>query len=149
MKSEAEPAPSPVDMTGQANDLRGEVDLYLEGERFALRPSHTAIHNIERLTGKTMVQLAVAADENALSLEHCAAVVGELIRAWGEATDHPVAKKVNDRRIGELLFEYGLMAVMPRITLVLTMAATGGCLASGEARTVETIAATSDIPAVD
>tara|TARA_R110000787_G_scaffold208846_8_gene318909 strand:- start:3772 stop:4197 length:426 start_codon:yes stop_codon:yes gene_type:complete len=132
-----------------ANELRGEVDLYLEGERFVLRPSYTAIQNIERLTGKTMVQLAVAADENALSQDDCAAVVGEMIRAWGVAVDHPVAKMVNDRRIGELLFEHGLMAVMPRITLVLTMAATGGCLASGEVKTAGTIPATSDIPAVD
>lgn len=128
MKSKAMTATAPE----PANELRGEVDIVLEGEQFILRPSHTAIQNIERETGKTMVQLAIASDEQALPIEHCAIIVGEMIRAWGKATDHHVGKHVNNRRIGELLFEHGLLAVMPRINLVLTMAATGGCLASGE-----------------
>lgn len=139
-----------------ANELRGEVDVVLEGQRFVLRPSYTAIVAMEKKTGRSLFELATLAEQGLLTQETQALVVTELVRAWGRglvvdeyasAEDKAAAtaaKGANADSIGELLFGVGVLAVQPRIAVVLGMALTGGCLPSGEAKPTGTT--TSEIP---
>lgn len=129
-----------------ANAVRGEVDLVLDGRSFVLRPSYTAVVAMEKKTGCALLQLTQLAEQGVLNQETQAIVVTELVRAWGreqnpdeyasaaERTRVNVAKSVNVDTMGELLFSVGVMAVQPRIAIVLGLAATGGCLPSGEVK---------------
>lgn len=142
-----------------ANGLRGEVDLVLDGQRFVLLPSYTAIVAMEKKAGKPLLELAALAEQGLLPQEVQALVVTELVRAWGRglmldeyasANDKAVAtaaKGANVESIGELLYGVGAMAVQPRIAIVLGMALTGGCLPSGEAKPTGTT--TTAIPVGD
>lgn len=143
-------------MTEDANELRGEVDIVLDGQRFILRPSYTAIVAMEKKTGKALLELAALADQTMMSQDVQAIVTTELVRAWGrgivldeyasaeEKSLATTARGVNAEAMGELLFTAGTMAVQPRIAIVLGMALTGGCLPSGEAKPTET--KTPEIP---
>jgi len=133
-----------------ANELRGEVDLVLEGETFVLRPSYTAIVEFEKATGKGLIDLADQAIEGKLTLSECAAIVTSMVKAWGVATDNRIAANVNQDRIGELIHEYGLMQVQLRLQIALMNAATGGCRAdgtikSGEATTTGTMTSATPV----
>jgi hypothetical protein len=142
-----------------ANDVRGEVDLVLEGQRFVLRPSYTAIVAMEKKAGAPLMQLAQLAEAGALTQEAQAIVVTELVRAWGRglvsdeyasAADKATASSArgaNAETIGELLYPVGVMAVQPRIAIVLGLALTDGCLPSGEVKTAGT--KIPEIPAVE
>lgn len=140
-----------------ANELRGEVDLVLDGQRFVLRPAYTAIVAMEKKTSRPLVELATLAEQVALPQDVQAIVVTELVRAWGRGIviDEYIsaenralataAKHANSDSMGELLYGVGAMAVQPRIAIVLGMALTGGCLPSGEAKPAGTM--TAEIPA--
>lgn len=142
-----------------ANEVRGEIDLILDGQRFVLRPSWTAIVAMEKKTGAPLMALAQAAEQGCLSQEHQAIVVTELVRAWGReivvdeyasAADKAIATSAKGAKvetIGELLYPVGVMAVQPRIAIVLGWAVTGGCLPSGELKTAGTTI--PEIPAVE
>ena len=141
-------------------DLSGEVDLKLEGQAFVLRPSYQAIVAMEKKTGKSLIELATLAEQCALNQEQQAIVTTELIRAWGRslqvdeyasASERIVAtsaRGANVDSIGEMLYSVGPLAVQPRIAMVLGLAATGGCLPSGEVKTAGTMT-TTETPAVD
>jgi len=142
-----------------ANALRGEVDLVLEGQSFVLRPSYTAIIAMEQKTGLPLINLAQLAEQGALTQEAQAIVVTELVRAWGreavldeyapasEKAALASAKHANVDSIGLLLFDVGVLAVQPRIQIVLGLALTGGCLPSGEPKA--TGMTTTEIPVAD
>jgi hypothetical protein len=115
----------------QANELRGEVDIELDGQKFVLRPSYAAILEVEQKTGKSLIKLATMAGDGDLSLTDTAIVVTAFIQAWGKAVDNSQAEGANASRIGELIQEYGLMQVQLRLTFALSLAATGGCKADG------------------
>lgn len=143
-------------MTEGANDLRGEVDIVLDGQQFVLRPSYTAIIAMEKKTGRSLLDLATLSEQVLLPQEAQAIVVTELVRAWGrgivlneyssaeEKASATAAKGANADSMGELLYSVGAMAVQPRVAIVLGMALTGGCLPSGEAKPTET--KTPEIP---
>ena len=115
-----------------ANETRGEVDIEFEGQgRFVLRPSYEAMQKAEKETGKTAVELYRAAAGGALSNRDAAIVTAEFIRAWGKASDNAVARGVSTERIGELIYEAGLMNVLGRLAIVLGWAIVGGCKADG------------------
>ncbi|MDF0489209.1 hypothetical protein PX554_13795 [Sphingomonas sp. H39-1-10] len=143
----------------EANAVRGEVDLVLEGQRFVLRPSYTAIVAMEKKTGLPLIQLAQLAEQCCLSQDAQAIVVTELVRAWGRAliideyatgADKAIAtsaKGANADTIAELLYPVGVMAVQPRLAIVLGLALTGGCLPSGELKATGMM--TTEIPVAD
>lgn len=142
-----------------AEELRGEVDLVLDGQRFVLRPSYAAIVAMEKKTGRSLLELATMAEQTVLPQETQAVVTTELVRAWGRglaldeyasAADRAIAtsaKGASADTMGELLYGVGAMAVQPRLAVVLGMALTGGCLPSGEAKPVGMT--TPEIPAGD
>ncbi|HEX7742279.1 MAG TPA: GTA-gp10 family protein, partial [Sphingobium sp.] len=126
-----------------AIDIRGEVDLVLEGQAYVLRPSYQAIVAMEKKTGKPLVELAALAEQCVLAQDVQAIVTTELIRAWGRSLQvdeyataaervlATSARGANPDTIGEMLYAVGPLAVQPRLAMVLGLAATGGCLPSG------------------
>lgn len=149
MSNDQAPAPAAT-----ANELRGEADLELEGQRFVLRPSYEAVLEAEKLTGKGLIQLATEAADGELTAGHAAIIVTLFIRAWGKAQGCQQTQAVQVPRIGELLHEYGLMRVNLRLAYVLGNAATGGCKADGTPKRddasgeVEPMVGTTATPAV-
>lgn len=119
-----------------ANATRGEISLHLDGAEFILRPSFEAIVAIEADTGCGLVALARQAEDGSMSLQTAALIVMHLIRAQGKAAKDPALEGVNAQRIGQLIMsaEGGLMIVLLRLRLLLTMAVTGGFTPSGEVK---------------
>lgn len=120
-----------------ANETRGEAALTLDGQRFVLRPSFTALAAIEAKTGRSLVELALMAGEGRMPIATMAAVATECIRAWGKAQpgdEGKVAAAVSEARIAECIFESdgGVMVAMKTIEIVLMLGVTGGVTASGE-----------------
>ncbi|MCH4894008.1 hypothetical protein GO308_12870 [Sphingomonas sp. SFZ2018-12] len=125
-------------MTEQANEIRGEVEVTLDGQSFVLRPSWEAILAIEKQTGRSVAQLAFAAEAHELTIETLAIIVTECIRAWGKSIERISVQGVQPDRIGELIFSEGLLKVIPRVAIVLLRAVTGGVLPSGEPKATGT-----------
>lgn len=119
-----------------ANSVRGEVTLDLEGVDYVLRPTYSALIEVEEQTGRGVIELARQANRGELTTRDTAIVATAFIRAGGRARDDKSAANVNPRRVGELLLERpdGLVGAMGTLAAVLTAAATGGYTASGEAK---------------
>lgn len=125
-------------MATPVNEHRGEAAIELEGVSYKLRPSYEAIVEIEKQIGMTISGAALAASNLGLPLTAVAVVTAELIKAGGRADDDKAAAHVNARRIGELIFEAGLLSASLIVATVLTGAATGGYTPAGEARATGT-----------
>ncbi|MEP2103095.1 MAG: hypothetical protein ABJP02_04875 [Parasphingorhabdus sp.] len=109
-----------------ATSERGEVVLTLAGEDYVLRPSYQACSKIEELTGQSLMQLAIHADGQTLPMQEAAIVATEFIRAWGRETETKSIMGVKPERVGELMFDEGMMKVIPRLAICLAGAVTGG-----------------------
>lgn len=114
-----------------ANPTRGEHELLLAGVRYRLRPSHQALVAIEQKTQHSLIELVRLGNGHALPIQHVGIVAAELIRAGAE---DQATRAVHEDRIGELVFEEGILGVVAKITLCLIDAASGGRTASGEAK---------------
>ena len=142
-----------------ANEVRGEVDIELDGQSFVLRPSYGAIVSIEKQTGKPLIELASLADVSALPLNDLAICVTEMVRAWGrqavvddltpaaERGAISAASGASKEAIGELIYSAGVMFAYPRVAIALARAASGGCLPSGEPKAAGMT--TDETPAAD
>lgn len=115
----------------EANEVRGEIDIQLDGQSFVLRPSYGAVIAFEKACGAGLIQLAMSAEASSLTLDQAAAIATECIKAQGEETEDASLRNVNRRKVGELIHGVGLMAVMPRLSMLLGLAATGGCNPDG------------------
>lgn len=118
-------------MSAQANVERGEISLTLDAD-YVLRPTFTACSSIEEQTGKSLIDLCYQADERLMSMKHAGIIVAECIRAWGHETEVRSLTGVQAGRVTELIFEAGLVKVMPRIAMVLLSAVTGGATSEEE-----------------
>lgn len=114
-----------------ATSERGEHELTLGGVTYLLRPSHKAMKAIERKTDRSIMDLFRAGNTGSLSQEQLGIIAGALIRAGAE---DDLTRRVDDERIGELIYEGGTHKAMARLTLCLIDAASGGRTASGEAK---------------
>jgi hypothetical protein len=128
----------------KANEARGELSLSLEGVEYGLRPSYTAQEAVETALGKSIEELAMAADRGRLLLVETATIAGEFIREWGRQTGDKGVAAFNDRRLKEVIVEEGSMIVSRRLGIALYMAVSGGVTATGE---VKPVAAASPSPA--
>jgi hypothetical protein len=127
-------------MPRNANRERGEHELTLDGRKYLLRPSHTALKAIENGTGKATLALIRLGNAGELSLEQLGIVAAELIRAGADESD-ALAQAIDAERLEEMIFENdgpdgvgGLPYAQSKLTLCLLDAATGGRKASGEAK---------------
>lgn len=119
----------------KANAARGEFELVLAGKTYCLRPSYAAQVAIEEALDQSMIELLRRANMCALQLGELGVVVGAYIRAGAEEADK-ITRAVADERIAELIYEEGVTAVYPVLTLLLAAAVTGGRTSSGEAKAV-------------
>lgn len=119
-----------------ANAVRGEVDLDLGGVTFTLRPSYEAVVACEDATGLSLTELALASDDGSLKIGAAAVVVTEMVKAWGKAEKRSSAIGVDRTKIGKLIFDLGVMHVLPRIAIVLLNAASGGVDAQGKPKPI-------------
>lgn len=116
---------------------RGEITVPLDGE-LGLRPDFEAIEAIEAQLGSCR-DLFVKANDNALTNQEAAIIVTELLRGYGRS--HPddariaVYRDAKVKRIGALIYETGILAICPRLGVILLGAVTGGYTASGEMKT--------------
>lgn len=126
----------PENTARPASEERGELTLTLEGAEYVLRPTYEAIDAFEGKTGRGLLELAQLSLTGKLRMGELAQVAAECIRAWGRATEQPSMAAVNARRVAELIVESeGGMAVAIRVIgTMLSMAATGGYTAQGEAK---------------
>jgi hypothetical protein len=116
-----------------ANADRGEHELVLAGKAYLLRPSHSALVAIEKLTERTTLALVRLGNAGEISLQQLGVIAAQLIRA-GAAKDDEMTRRVDPERLSELILEEGLPHAMSRLTLCLLDAATGGRTSSGEAK---------------
>lgn len=114
-----------------ANPDRGEHLLELAGATYKLRPTYTAIVEMEEATGLSLVELTRKADRHGLKLPEAAAVATALIKAGAE---DPITKMASADIIGQQIYEQGLVSVVIRLTLCLADAVGGGRTVSGEAK---------------
>lgn len=118
-----------------ANEERGEVSLELGRKTYVMRPSFTAIQAIEKQTGLSLRQLAIAANSMSMDLATMGVVAGELIRAG--AADGDVGAQMGEaERFAQLIYEKGVPTVAARLTIVLSAALTGGATVEGELKPV-------------
>lgn len=124
----------------EANAERGEVMVELDGVDHVLRPSFEAQVAIERQCGRSIELLAQAAGEGSMSIEEAAIVVTECVKAYGKATGEASLTGYTATRVGECIIETGKLGIVKRLELLLYLAANGGYRASGEVRTLPTMA---------
>ena len=117
-------------MSGIANAVRGEFELVLGGITYAIRLSYAAIVAAEKACGRSIVELAIAASRNALSVSELAAVATEGIRAHGRETGDGGSLYAQVERIGELIVEEGIHLAMKTLGDALAEAVTGGVVAA-------------------
>lgn len=111
------------------NEERGEVGIRLDGKLYPMRPSFTAMLNIERKTGRTLVSLSAsfaAGRFGGLPLEELAIIVVEGIHAAGAERNEQMLQGFDTTRVAEHLFDGGLLEAMEPIDNFLKNALTGG-----------------------
>lgn len=127
-------------------DVRGQITIPLDGQEYVLRPSHEAICEIERLTGKNHEHLAQDAIQQNLTYREMGIVCCEMMKAHGKANPNDPLRSsyagAKPEKLEKLIFEAGKPKIGVRLAVVLTAALSGGYTASGEARAVEETEAT-------
>ena len=123
-------AEQPVPPQPPAVEARGEKTLTLEGVKYRLRPSREAIAAIEESTGRGLLKLVHLCSAGDLSTDDYGIVAAHLIRA-GASPDDEGTRHVGEKRVADLIYEAGVLAVKSTLTLVLLNAATGGRTAEG------------------
>lgn len=113
-------------MTAIAIAERGEVTLPLDGTDYVLRPTFAACSAIETQTGRSLTELLTRADDRTLSMAEAGIIATEFIRAWGRETQVNSVAAVQTQRVTELIYEGGIARAVPRLTIVLLAAVTGG-----------------------
>ena len=120
---------------------RGEVKLTLEGHDFVLRPSFEAIGAIEAATGKTVFELAAAAEKMTMTLADAGVIVAHCVRAQAKATGNKLHENAQPEKMAKMIYgEPGglLVAIRTGLYRLLMGALIGGYTASGEPRQTET-----------
>jgi len=121
-------------------DTRGQITLPVDGTEYVLRPSYEAIMAIERITRRSLYELAGEATQGRMSCEVMAIVCAEMMRAFGKANpEDPLASSYRGAKpeaLGPMIYEAGGPKVCARLAVVLIGALTGGYDSSGEAKAV-------------
>lgn len=122
-------------MAAETN-TRGEVSLELGGTKLGLRPTFDAIEAFETATDRSLLQLARIAIRGEMKLGELSQVVEACAKAWGVAKGDELAQQVNARKIARLIVESdgGVAGALTLVAAMLSIAATGGYTAEGEAK---------------
>ena len=106
-----------------ANPQRGEVEIELGGRRFVMRPSFQAIAEMEKQTGRGLIELLQSLSDGGLKVSELAAIITAGLKAAGEPARYD--------KVGALLLEGGLEGIVPPVGEFLVGALTGGRQPSG------------------
>lgn len=109
-----------------ATSERGEVTVTLDGADYSLRPTFEACSKIEELTGKSLLELALAAQDNSLLMSEQGIIVAECVRAYGKEQGIASLVGVQATKFSEMIFRAGVLGVTPRLEILLAGAVTGG-----------------------
>lgn len=113
----------------------GEIDLELEGVAYRLRPSFTAIREIEQALDRSILEVAKAAETGSLTLDDAGIITAACIRAQALAVgDHTLAT-IKPARAAEMIYgEPGGLLTALRVSLypLLLGAILGKYTAAGE-----------------
>lgn len=119
-----------------AIEARGEISISLDGVAHVLRPSFEAIGAIETATGKTLFELAQAAETGKITLAQAGAVVAHCMRAHARSEEgNPLHTDVQPASIAERIYTADgglLMATRVVIYPLLFGAIMGGYTALGK-----------------
>lgn len=115
----------------------GEIDLELEGVAYRLRPSFTAIREIEQALDRSILEVAKAAETGTLKLDEAGIIVAACIRAHAKASGDATLATIKPERAAEEIYAGpgGLLTAL-RVSLypLLLGAILGKFTASGEPR---------------
>lgn len=117
-----------------AVEARGEISIELEGVSYTLTPSFQAIGEIETACGKSLWELARAAEARTLTLSDCGEIVAACIRANARANDDRDMATIKAASIAKLIYgEVGglFAAVTVVIDPLLRLALMGGYTSEG------------------
>lgn len=119
----------------EANEIRGEASMMIDGVEALLRPSMEAIRKAEVASGTGLLHLCQLAGSGQMDSLMAAKVITPLLRAGAREGDTGMRNAGVDR-IAELILEApgGLMIALKKLEIVLMMAATGGYTATGEVK---------------
>jgi hypothetical protein len=101
-----------------ANPQRGEVEIELGGRRFVMRPTFQAIAEMEKQTGRGVIELLQSLSDGGLKVSELAAIITAGLKAAGEPARYD--------KVGALLLEGGLEGIVPPVGEFLIGALTGG-----------------------
>ena len=118
-----------------ANPVRGEHEVTLGGAIYRLRPSFTAMAEVEANLGRSIIDLARDANAMKLTYTDLGTILAPLIREGADKDDR-MTQSVHPDRLSELVFEEGVSSVMARVLALLFDCISGGRTASGEAKAV-------------
>jgi hypothetical protein len=99
------------------NAQRGEIAIDLSGVSLVLRPSFTALAQMEQQSGVGLVALAQRFASGQFNLTDCVAVIEAGVRGAGQT---PPAD------LGDRLIQAGLLAVAAKVTAFIEAALMGG-----------------------
>ena len=121
---------------GPINADRGEFALTLDGERFGLRPSYSALNEAEEATGMGLIVLAREALAGSLTRDQLARVACIFMREWGRLVDNTGAAGANADKVGRMIMDShgGMAEAMTTIGTLLSLAVTGGLTPEGEVK---------------
>ncbi len=94
-----------------ANEVRGEVELDLAGETFALRPTFEALCTIENRLGAGILEVARRIAQHQIGLRDVTVIIVETARAAGHKAKEP--------EIGARILDAGLCSVVPALVELL------------------------------
>ena len=99
------------------NSARGELAIVLEGQSYLLLPTFQAAGQIEAATGKSLYELARAAEESQLTLAHAGIIVAAALRA-AAAENGLNAGNIRDAGIAERIYASdGGLILVTRLTI--------------------------------
>lgn len=125
-----------VEAGAAAVGAQGEIVLRLKGVAYVLRPSFAAIGAIETETGRTLFDLAAAAERCQLTLVQAGVVAAHCIRAHAAGEGgNPLHREVKPETLAGMIYaEDGGVLLATRVALhpLLFGALTGAFTALGE-----------------
>ena len=110
----------------EANKHRGECVVELEGAEYVLRPDFEAVAAIDDQCGSIIELAKRALSTQALSFREVSIVIAEGIKAQGRKTDNIGLKGTKLDRVQKMVFDAGMVAVLPAVVSFLAAAVTGG-----------------------
>jgi hypothetical protein len=91
-------------MKPASTSASGEIDIELEGVAYRLRPSFTAIREIEQALDRSILEVAKAAEMGTLTLDEAGIIVAACIKAQAQATGNHTLATIKPARAAEEIY---------------------------------------------